>query len=581
MDSRLHADAEGVRISNSPRRSPLITHGLTSPARSVYPEMESLHSQPDFGHRTADFFDDTSDDEAGGIVGHGRDDGADVDPLDKRRSGPRKQRQPAPMSEPFVSQCEGRRGTSQPDAGGYHAVGSAPQEGHIRFARTPTESFAGSVDELLPHSSSPPRFQHTPRIPSGRPARTLAPAERPDEQSPVASARNDQLLAAHAIAHEITLQSLMRDEEALEGSGPAFAPLESGYRASCLPPSLRTFDPRSPRTLQSFASPHSASSKRVAIVPPPIDTSAPHRALPADLVRTPYPFTPTNIHHKDFGRSPPSAISTLTPTSDSILTLSIRRSNPNSRRRVTTLTFPAPNDFSTTATPTSPREKDQHFAALDFDDAAFFRQLRKRYAALAGPAHALAARSLVRIAVSGPASKAADAGYGWIHQPRSPRVLAYRGLSDSFSEEKLWLHYRRPALGRSRYAFVQWAHRVATAPPAVRTPLEGEGVGVGERVERDLVRRMEQPEGLEFVVGWSVVRIGVALSLVGVVSVAAALLWVFLGTSTVVGGGGGGAHGGFRDAGDRVGAGVVMGICLLLLGLSGVGGWLGISWLVM
>ena len=89
---------------------------------------------------------------------------------------------------------------------------------------------------------------------------------------------------------------------------------------------------------------------------------------------------------------------------------------------------------------------------------------------------------------------------------------------------------------------------------------------------------MEQPEGLEFVVSWSVRRILLMLMLVILVSIAAALLWIFLGKDTT---GAWPPHGGFRDAGDRVGAGVIMGICVLLFGLSGIAGWLGVSWLVM
>jgi hypothetical protein len=39
--------------------------------------------------------------------------------------------------------------------------------------------------------------------------------------------------------------------------------------------------------------------------------------------------------------------------------------------------------------------------------------------------------------------------------------------------------------------------------------------------------------------------------------------------------------GGFRGAGDRVGAGAVMGICVLLIGLSSMAGWMGLSWLII
>ena len=38
---------------------------------------------------------------------------------------------------------------------------------------------------------------------------------------------------------------------------------------------------------------------------------------------------------------------------------------------------------------------------------------------------------------------------------------------------------------------------------------------------------------------------------------------------------------GFRGAGSRVGAGLLMGISVLLVGLSGIAGWVGVSWLVI
>ncbi|KAK5124553.1 hypothetical protein LTR85_001770 [Meristemomyces frigidus] len=525
--------------------------------------MESIHSQADFAHRTADFFDDDTSEDESANVALASGDAPDVNLLGRRRPGT-KRRQHRPTSEPFVTQCEVPRAVLPSDAEGYQRLAPGTQQDeHIRFADTPSSSSNGSVDELLPEHSSPPR---------GRAPHSAAHVERSDEQqTPLPLAKNDQLLAAHAIAHEITLQALMRDGEALDGSLNSFAPLEPGHRASLLPASLRTHDPRSPRT-QAFASPQSASSKKVHVLPPPIDTTGPRRSLPADLVRTPYPSTPDKVHRKAFGRSPPSAVPSLPPMTESVLTLGIRRCNPNSLRKVTSLTIPASNDFSVMRS-SSVGEKERHFKAIDFDDAEFFRQLRGCYRELSGPMRFFSARSLTRIAVSGPASKAADAGYGWIHQPRSPRVLAYKGLSDTFSEEKILQHYRKPVLGRSRYAFVHWAHRLAAAPP-VRTPQADDNIEA--TVERDLIRRMEQPEGLDFVVSWSVRRILLALILVLIVSIAAALLWVFLGKDTTVGKL---PHGGFRDAGDRVSAGVVMGICILLLGLSGIAGWLGVSWL--
>ncbi|KAK5684368.1 hypothetical protein LTS10_004236 [Elasticomyces elasticus] len=564
MDSHfVRPDHEGVRLSNSPRRSPAITHAITSPVRSVYPEMQgmdSIHSQPDFGLRTADFFEDTSEDESAILPVEGGDAGDGGVP--GRRAKGSKRRQSLVDSQTLASRCEPKRVSLPPDEG-YQRLATLPgMNEKSGFTDSPGTSFHGSVDELLPveQRSSPPRFSRPAYVSSGRTPRGSSQLERPEDyQSPMPSSKVDQILGAHAIAHEITLQALMRDEEALDRSLQSFAPLNSEYRASMLPPSLRVHDPRSPRNA-TFASPQSATSKKVHMVPPPIDTSASRRSLPADLVRTPYPATPDRIHRKDFGHSPPSALlSSPSSATESELTLSIRRANAHSLPRVTSLTIPASNDFSAIRS-RSDGTKEKHFKALDFDDEELFRQLRKRYRQLSGPMLFLSARSLRRIVVSGPATKAADAG----------------GLSDTFSEEKILQHYRKPALGRQRYAFVHWAHRLAAAPP-LRTP-QADDDDVQRTVEEDLGRKLAQPEGLEFVVSWSILRSILVISTIVALSMAAALLWTFLGRNTVAGDL---PHGGFRDAGDRVGSGLLIGICMLLVGLIGTAGWLGVSWLVM
>jgi hypothetical protein len=266
---------------------------------------------------------------------------------------------------------------------------------------------------------------------------------------------------------------------------------------------------------------------------------------------------------------------------ESVLTLSIRPSKENSRRRVTTIVIPATNGFSAVRSAGS-TEKEKHFHGIEFDDKEFFQQLQKAYASLSGPWRFLSARSLKIIVVSGAASRAADSNYGWLHSPRSPRELAFKGLQDTFGEDKILAHYYRPAMGKSRYAFVHWAHRLAAA--------ESRQLHSGHLdADGDLVHKIEQPEGLEFVLSWSILRLSLALILVLAASIAAVLLWIFLGqsrtfmtpdsfnpqdTTTIY-------SGGFRGAGDRVGAGVVMGICVLLIGLSSTAGWMGLSWLVI
>ncbi|KAK3670629.1 hypothetical protein LTR78_009464 [Recurvomyces mirabilis] len=521
--------------------------------------------------RTTDFFVDTSDDDTGRVPVPIGDD-QDVELLERKGSASKKKR--SALSTPgSASRCEPKR-VSLPPEEGYQRLAN-PAIGEIsHFTTTPSTSFHGSVEELLLGQGglTPPHHPRQAHLSSGRTPRSSAQIDRWDEES--RPSKVEQISGAHAIAHEITLQALIRDEEALDrGLGlKSFAPLNTDYRGSLLPPSLRVHDPRSPRN-QMFSTPGSAGSKKVHVVPPPIDTTGPRRSLPADLVRTPYPYTPQQVRRKDFG-SPHSATMSIPPASESMLTLSIRRANPHSKPRVTSLIIPATNDYSVIRS-RGDSEKSRASKASEYDDAELFRQLRKSYGELTGALRLFSARSLTRIVVSGPASRAADAGYGWLSKPRSPRMLVSRGLSDTFSEEKILQHYRKPALGRSRFAFVHWAHRLAAAPP-LRTP-QGED-DVQSTVERDLVRRMEQPEGLEFIMSWSVRRMGLALATVVLVSVAGTLLWIFLGRNTVA------AYtptGGYRDAGDRITSGVLVGICMLLVGLSSVVGWLGVSWLVV
>lgn len=564
--------------------------------------MESIDSQADLGMRTADFFDASSsdgEDELASILDREAN-GVEANLIDRGRHSQSKRRASRPQAVPneaiaTASRNKGR--SSQPEGDGYQKLSpvKVPEaiSRYIDNPDSPSSSFVGSITELLPgeQNSSPPQPPRSARFSGfGRPHSTIEPHSQPAYRSssvmpaPVVN-KVDQILSAHAIAHEITLQSLMRDENTLDRTIDTFGPM--GDRGSAIPASLRFNDPRSPGVTRKYSTPEDVqrtpgTGKKVQVLPPPIDTSQPRRSLPQSLVRTPYPTSGDGMHRKDLRHMTEGGTNPSTPMTimESVLTLSIRPSRENSRRRVTTIVIPATHGFSAIGGLGS-SEKGKHYRSTDFDDEEFFQQLRQAYASLSGPWRFLGARSLKRIVVSGAASRAADSNYGWLHSPRSPRELAFKGLQDTFGEDKILAHYYKPAMGKSRYAFVQWAHRLAAADsslPANRR-LDAEG---------DLIHKIEQPEGLEFVLSWSILRLSLALVLVLVVSVAATLLWIFLGRSTsfmntdtfrpgatTIQGGG------FRDAGDRVGAGVVMGICALLIGLSSLAGWMGVSWLVI
>lgn len=622
-DHGIHIDSGNVRYSNSPRRAVKIEQAQ-SPTESVRPEhsgiaaghMESIDSQADLGKRTTDFFNDDSD------VDDGLPRGSTMDTFDTRSRSrsisPAKRKQMPPSGQSFASKCEPKRVSMkalEPESEGYERMDSNLDQHIPRLIASDTESYTGSVEEFMPRKSqegsqlpkpaawlsSTTRFRTSGLgwSPPG-PAAAHQSIHENARVSSMYSIKLDQRLNVHQAAYEMLIQNMMSDPELMSSKRATF----KDGRASMLPAAVRTDDPRSPRDqLAANASPEHTDSqrKKAHFVPPPIDIGSPHhRSLPANLVRTTYSYSPENIQHhrKDFHRSPAPIPDSpaINHSTDILLTLSIRRTNANSRSRVTTLIIPASNDYSAIRT-NETGHAEEHTSSHNFDDQELFRQLHISYKELSGPfLHLFSARNLSRIAVSGTATRAADAGYGWLLSPRNPRLIAFRGLTDTFSEEKILHLYQRPREGKSRFAFVHWARRLAAAPETQTTqpetpapPEEHNGtawyksetqIPVAPRSPSSLVTRAEQPEGLEFVVSWSVRRIALALLFVILLAIAASLLWVFLGKQTTpswpVAG-----TGGSKSAGDRVGTGVLLGVLVLLVGLTGFGGWLGISWLVM
>lgn len=583
---------------DSPRRSPQLTQSIRSPAHSVHPDVVYSPNKQveDYGHRTTDFFDmsDTEDDDSTDQAGsHRVEEGAEV-AIEKPLRTVSKQRRSGNylggMPEQFKSQCEERHIPSSNAIEQYmrdnppEAYGSQPGDD-----RSAGSSIVGSVEELMRS-----RHNHLSVAKGRLPRSTLQSSTGLDEDDESLilgkhSTKADNIVGALAL----TLQTLERLSNDDTKTTPQLSPRTPTSRTS----RLLTKEARIARHRSA-----STPAKKVSMVPPPINTTPYH--LPDDMVRTPYPFL--QYKRKDFSNRSPATPSATTPfippAADSVMTITIARSNPNSSIRITTLLIPAPSDLRRTLRSGSTTAQEKHFATLDFDDMEFFQQLRHQYNHLLGPYRWISARSLSAITVSGTASQAADAGYGWLHGPRSPRFLAAKGLSDTFSEEKLLHHFRNPKKGKSRFAWVCWAHRLATAPvssapPSVapQTPgLVGSPFSARTANRTSMIRRAEQHEGLEFVVSWSWKRILVALTAVILCSIAAALLWIFLGTHSRAAGeasgggsGGGGLSGsgsegaGFKDAGDRVGTGVVVGICVLLVGVAGMGGWIGVSWLVL
>ncbi|KXT18779.1 hypothetical protein AC579_8249 [Pseudocercospora musae] len=550
-------DFDGVKYTCQHRR-PRSMHPEHS---SLGPQMESIDSQADLGHRTTDYFDDTSEDEEalrpGSAVMS-----PDLEAIIERSGSPSKRRRPISSTQAMVSQCEPRHASIRPEeprSEGYERLDSnLNQQVPGRATATPDTSFNGSVEEFLPGEAStaqqakPVRLSSTTRFRtsglygshhstprSGDPYR---PSHESDTRASLHHDNFEQRLGIHAAAYDKYLHSMLEDPE-LARLDPLNNP-----RASQLPPRLSI-----------------NSKKKVSVIRPPPLASADKGDFPENPQRTPYPFYKSPSMPKD---------SPLPKDTESVLILSIRRGYRNGSTRTTTLTIPPEQSKASESTYSVPGAQEKA-SSIAFDDQNFFVELRAVYASLAGPFRFLSARKVTRIALKGPATKAADAQYGWIPSSPGLRPASWRGGSAGLSVEKAYKYYQRPALGKGRVPYVKWARELAAAGNVDKSPQDIEKQDLA-RLETD----SEPSEGLEFVVGWSISRILLAVLMVVLLAIAATLLWIFLGRNTPASWPAP-AHAGFKDAGDRVGTGVVIGVLVLLIGMTGISGWLGVSWLVM
>ena len=186
-------------------------------------------------------------------------------------------------------------------------------------------------------------------------------------------------------------------------------------------------------------------------------------------------------------------------------------------------------------------------------------------------------------------------------------------------EEALLQLFANPKRGRKQHVWTRWvsslpgnsARRNPTAQFAVPAPANPatEADGAEDKIETisttddtptaPILSQTPKSYALILEEGLAPSRIAFAIFTVMVLSVVAALLWVFLGLtgqsgaySSTVGPAGDPTlnttgivesgkmkETGFRDAGSRVQSGMVLGMGMLLMGLSGVGGWIGVGYL--
>jgi hypothetical protein len=264
---------------------------------------------------------------------------------------------------------------------------------------------------------------------------------------------------------------------------------------------------------------------------------------------------------------------------ESVVYLTLHKHRHNTSRHRAKIIIPS--DLSTS----SPNRHQ----SIDFDDRFFAECLRAGHSELAGSwaKRQFSARKLRYIRLS-QNSAWSDSPSTICESREMNRLLAsgagtgISGTSQSpFSEHKLMHLYKHPKTGKARYTWVHWARRVANSNS---TLLQDTSMHSPHRQAslRDSVLTEEKGDSVihhvippppdvvttvQFVHTLSTLRICVMLGLCLGVSIAAALMWVFIGT-----------NGGWlldidRQRANRVGSGMAVGVLVLLLEMLGFGVW--------
>ncbi|KAL8841865.1 MAG: hypothetical protein Q9170_000738 [Blastenia crenularia] len=217
-------------------------------------------------------------------------------------------------------------------------------------------------------------------------------------------------------------------------------------------------------------------------------------------------------------------------------------------------------------------EKKPQFRAkilLDFDDEQLIRLIKEEYTGMRGIVKSMiSARGVAGISLLGYHRLSQLA----VREHRPNRRKTFRVYDNIFTEQRIKDLWTSPCTGRKKHEWIEWIRRLP------RSSDEGSHTD-------------EENVALELVEAWRVGRVGLAFLLILSLSLLATLLWTFLGVN-------GGVvlqndamvgfpvelrmkSAGFRGAGARVETGLALGVLVLLLGWTGVGAWILLSWLVM
>jgi hypothetical protein len=217
---------------------------------------------------------------------------------------------------------------------------------------------------------------------------------------------------------------------------------------------------------------------------------------------------------------------------------------------------------------------------VEFDDKFFAERLRAGYKSLAGNwfQRAFSARKLQDIQLaqintwSGTCSSPCSSGSATGLLAAGAGIDTDTDTKSPFSEDGLMALYSHPRIGKARYTWVHWAQRVAQSNSTNQRRRMNNAFRFPAPIETPSNSDSDLPDTvttIQFVHSYSTPRILAALAFMLLFSVAAAFLWIFLGSA-----GTGIRTGEENQRSDRVGSGMAIGILVLLLESMGFGAWI-------
>ena len=300
--------------------------------------------------------------------------------------------------------------------------------------------------------------------------------------------------------------------------------------------------------------------------PAPLDIKPEHRFLRQSIVSTPYPNTGEDGKHR---KGKPSISDAAHKTEhdkqpNAVLTLVLYGSS-SPTPKIKTIVLPNPQETQLISESENGKPPIIATQTTPFDDEALSKLLRSTHNTMGGPLRYLAsARTVQNLRLLSYTSIAQLAS-------RHAKPMQFRGenvgAEEDIDEARMLDLFQKPRLGRGRNEWTNWVKGL---------PENGKG---RENSDRDKI-------AVEFVERWAPERLYGAVVVVLFCSVLATFLWIFVGTGGQVGLLG--AAGPqvqespvvYKGPGGRVQVGVELGILILMLGWTAVGGWGLLSWLV-